>query len=166
MFYEEIFKSLNKRHIDYVVVGGVALVLHGIVRLTADLDLMLSLEEKNIARFVDVMNEFGYKPRIPVKAEELLDPKKRDYWLKEKNMKVFSFYHPHEAISLIDIFIYEPVDYNELKKHSVKMKIGNFFVPVTSIDDLIRLKKISGRKQDIEDIKVLKEIKKYEKKQK
>ena len=44
------------------------------------------------------------------------------------------------------------------------MKIGNLFIPVTSIDDLIKLKKISARKQDIEDIKVLKEIKKHGKK--
>lgn len=164
MFYEEIFRHLNKRHIDYIVVGGVAFVLHGAVRLTADLDLMVSLDRDNIAKFVDVMNEFGYKPKIPVKAEELLNPEKRDYWLKEKNMKVFSFYHPHQAISLIDIFIYEPVDYEAMKIHSVKMKIGNLFIPVASIDDLIKLKKISGRKQDFEDIKTLKDIKKHEKK--
>jgi len=164
MFYEKIFESLNKKHIDYVVVGGVAFVLHGVVRFTADLDLMISLDRNNIAKFVDVVNGFGYKPRIPVKAEELLDPKKRDHWLKEKNMKVFSFYHPHQAISLIDIFIYEPVNYKELKDRSVKMKIGNLFIPVTSIDDLIKLKKISARKQDIEDIKALKEIKKRGKK--
>ena len=160
MFYEEFFKSLNKKHIDYVVVGGVAFVLHGVVRLTADLDLMVSLDRDNIAKFVDVMDEFGYKPRIPVKAAELLDSQKRDYWLKEKNMKVFSFYHPHQAISLIDIFIYEPVDYKEMKDHSVKMKIGNLFIPVASIDDLIKMKEISARKQDKEDIKALKKIKK------
>ncbi|MDN3515601.1 MAG: hypothetical protein NG747_14545 [Candidatus Brocadia sp.] len=40
MFYESIFDKLNKSHIDYIVVGGVALVLHGAVRLTADLDLI------------------------------------------------------------------------------------------------------------------------------
>ncbi|NUO09217.1 MAG: hypothetical protein HUU08_11145 [Candidatus Brocadia sp.] len=41
MFYESIFDKLNKSHIDYIVVGGVALVLHGVVRLTADLDLII-----------------------------------------------------------------------------------------------------------------------------
>lgn len=163
MFYEEIFKSLNKKHIDYVVVGGVAFVLHGVVRLTADLDLMVSLEEKNIARFVSLMNKLGYKPKVPVRAEELLDFQKRKYWLEEKNMKVFSFYHPHQPLNLIDIFIYEPVDYKEMKDHSVKMKIGNLFIPVASIEYLIILKEISGRRQDKEDIKALKKIKGYEK---
>jgi len=163
MFYEEIFKSLNKKHIDYVVVGGVAFVLHGVVRLTADLDLMISLEEKNISRFVSLMNELGYKPKVPVRAEELLDPQKRKYWLEEKNMKVFSFYHPHQPLNLIDIFIYEPVDYKKMKSDAVKMKIGKLSMPVASIEDLIMLKEISGRRQDKEDIKALKKIKGYEK---
>jgi len=43
MFYEELFEKLNMSGVDYVVVGGVALVLHGVVRLTADLDLMVHL---------------------------------------------------------------------------------------------------------------------------
>jgi hypothetical protein len=66
MFYEEMFKQLNRRHIDYTVVGGVALVMHGVVRLTADLDLMLHLDEKNLNKFIDLMSDLGYKPRIPV----------------------------------------------------------------------------------------------------
>ena len=160
MFYEEFFKSLNKKHIDYVVVGGVAFVLHGVVRLTADLDLMISLEEKNILRFVNLMNALGYKPKIPVRAEELINPEKRNFWLKEKNMKVFSFCHPHQPLGLIDIFIFEPIDYKTTKANAIKMKIGNFSIPVASIDDLIKMKKISARKQDKEDIKALKKIKK------
>lgn len=159
MFYEEIFRQLNKRQIDYVVVGGVALVLHGVVRLTADLDLMLHLDEKNLTRFVDLMNERGYKPRLPIKAKDFIDPEKRKSWFKEKNMEVFSFYHPDQAISLVDVFIHEPLSYKEVKFHSVKMKIGNLLIPVVSIDDLVKLKEISGRPQDMEDIKALRRLK-------
>jgi len=158
MFYEEIFKQLNRRHIDYVVVGGVALVMHGIVRLTADLDLMLHLDEKNLKKFVDLMDEFGYKPRMPVKAGDLADPGKRAYWMQEKNMEVFSFYHPHQPIVLIDVFINEPLPYKEIRNRSVPMKIGKLSVPVVSKEDLIKLKKISGRPQDLEDINALKRL--------
>src|SRR3990172_1508827 len=128
MFYEELFKHLNKKHIDYVVVGGVALVMHGVVRLTADLDLMLHLEEKNLRRFVDLMSELGYMPRIPVKAEGLLDVELRKQWAEEKNMLVFSFYHPRQAISLVDIFIREPLPFEEIKARAVNMKLGNLIV--------------------------------------
>jgi len=46
MIYEEILRALNARKVNYVVVGGVALVLHGVVRMTADLDLIVRLETK------------------------------------------------------------------------------------------------------------------------
>ena len=158
MFYEEIFKLLNKKRINYVVVGGVAFVLHGIVRLTADLDLMISLDRKNVTKYLEVMKEFGYKPKLPVKAEELMDRDKREIWLKERNMKVFSYYSPKQPLSLIDVFIYEPILFDELKANAVKIKSGNISIPVASADDLIKLKKISGRRQDMEDIKALKKI--------
>jgi len=158
MFYEELFRQLNKKRIDYVVVGGVALVMHGVVRFTADLDLMLHLEEKNLRRFVDLMGEMGYKPRIPVRAEGLVDVDQREQWVEEKNMLVFSFYHPREAVSLVDVFIQELLPFEEIKAHAVEMKLGNLSVPVISIEDMIIMKKQSDRPQDAEDIKALKRL--------
>lgn len=158
MFYEEIFRELNKKKIDYVVVGGVAVVLHGVVRLTADLDLMVHLDEKNLAKFVEVMNELGYRPRVPVKAESFVDPENRKSWIEEKNMRVFSFYHPKKNIMLIDIFVNEPVPYDKIRQDAVIMKMGNLLIPTVSLNDLIKLKKISGRPQDLADIDALKRL--------
>lgn len=160
MLFEEIFRELNKRKIDYVVVGGVALVLHGVVRLTADLDLMVHLDEKNLAKFVEVMNALGYRPKVPVKAESLIDPENRKMWFEEKNMRVFSFYHPKKGIMLIDIFINEPVPYDKIKIDAVEMKMGHLLIPTVSVEDLIKLKEISGRPQDIADIEALKRLEK------
>lgn len=162
MFYEAIFEKLNESHVDYIVVGGVALVLHGVVRLTADLDLMVHLESNNLSNFVNIMYELGYKPKIPVNAMSIIDPAIREAWIKEKNMTVFTFYHPKNPIGLIDVFINEPIDYKEVKMHSINVKSGDLVIPIISIDDLIKLKKISGRPQDIADIAALREIKKDE----
>ena len=158
MLFEEIFRELNRRKIDYVVVGGVAVVLHGVVRLTADLDLMVHLKEKNLAKFVDVMNELGYKPKVPVKAESFIDPENRRMWIEEKNMRVFSFYHPKKGIMLIDIFVNEPMPYDKIRQNAVKMKMGNLLIPTVSIEDLVKLKEISGRPQDLADIDALKRL--------
>ncbi len=163
MFYEEIFKKLNQHRVDYVVVGGVAVVLHGVVRLTADLDLMVELKENNLKKFLSVMKELGYTPRVPVKAESFLDPALRTSWIKEKNMEVFSFYNPRLPLNLIDIFIHEPISYEEIKNTSVTIKAGNVNIPLVSIENLIELKKISGRPQDRADIKALKRLKLNEK---
>lgn len=158
MLFEEIFRELNKKRIDYVVVGGVAVVMHGVVRLTADLDLMVHLEEKNLTKFVEVMNELGYKPKVPVKAESFIDPENRRMWIEEKNMRVFSFYHPKKGIMLIDIFVNEPLPYNKIRKNAVELKMGNLVIPTVSVKDLIQLKEISGRPQDLADIEALKRL--------
>ncbi|MHC4638404.1 MAG: DUF6036 family nucleotidyltransferase [Planctomycetota bacterium] len=163
MLFEEVFRHLNKAKVDYIVVGGVALVLHGVVRLTADLDLMIYLEEKNIRKFVKTIQNLGFRPRVPMKSEDIVDPLVRQRLRQEKNMKVFSFYHPKEAISLVDVLIDEPLDYQKIKAHVEKMKVGKLLVPVISSDDLIALKKISGRPQDLADIESLRQIKKHEK---
>ncbi|OGP31692.1 MAG: hypothetical protein A2073_07000 [Deltaproteobacteria bacterium GWC2_42_11] len=160
MFYEDLFEKLNKIGIDYVVVGGVALVLHGVVRLTADLDLMVHLEEDNLSKFVNIMNELGYKPKVPVKAEEFVSAKNRASWINEKNMKVFSFFHSEKPINLVDVFIEEPINYNTIQSDAVKIMSGNVSIPVISVKHLIRLKEISGRPQDIADIAALKEVEK------
>src|SRR3990167_1436958 len=137
MFYEELFEKLNKSGIDYVVVGGVALVLHGVVRLTADLDLMVHLEEDNLSKFVNIMNELGYKQKVPVKAEEFVSAKNRASWINEKNMKVFSFFHSEKPINLVDVFIEEPINYNTIQSDAVKIMSGNVSIPVISVKHLI-----------------------------
>ncbi|MBI5407515.1 MAG: nucleotidyltransferase family protein [Nitrospirae bacterium] len=160
MFYEELFEKLNKSGIDYVVVGGVALVLHGVVRLTADLDLMVHLEESNLSKFVKIMNELGYRPKVPVKAEEFINTETRATWIREKNMKVFNFFHPESPINLVDVFVEEPLDYNLIKSEAMNIMSGNVSIPVVSVKNLIKLKEISGRPQDIADIAALREIEK------
>jgi len=160
MYYEKIFENLNNKQVQYVVVGGVACVLHGVVRLTADLDIMICLEENNITKFVTIMNELGYKPKVPVKAEDFISAEKRKKWIKEKNMKVLSFFHPDNPVNLIDVFIEEFIDFKTIISDAVKMKSGKTTIPVASIKNLIKLKEISGRPQDIADIRALKEIEK------
>jgi hypothetical protein len=155
MFFETLFRKLQERNVDYIVVGGVALVLQGAVRMTADLDLMVALDENNLTNFVEAMNEMGFKPKAPVPSEAIISVCNRESWIKDKGMLVFSFYHPGEMVSLVDVFVYEPIPYCEMRERRDYKVIDDFSIPVASIPDLIKLKQISGRPQDIEDIKAL-----------
>lgn len=155
MFLLELFKKLNEKHLDYAVVGGVALVLHGVVRVTADLDLVVALERENLERLLSAMKELGYRPRIPVSPEALLEPENRALWIAEKNMEVFSFYDPAKPLALVDIIIREELGYREIRQHAVLVPVDGLQVPVVAVDDLIALKRIAGRPQDLEDIKAL-----------
>lgn len=166
MYYEDIFKKLDEEAIRYLVVGGVALVLHGVVRLTADLDLMVWLDKKNLSHFISVMKELGYKPKVPVKAEEFIDSAKRQFWKEVKGMQVFSFYHPAKPMNLIDVIIDEPIDFLIAERRKVSMKAKQIKIPVVSIEDLIKLKRLAGRPQDLADIDALNELERVKEEEK
>jgi hypothetical protein len=160
MFYEDVFRKLGERKIRYAVAGGVALVLHGAVRFTADLDLIVELSGDNLKKFIAAMNDLGYKPRLPVKAEDLADPLTREKWMAEKGMNVFTFYHPQQQISQVDVFINEPLRFDEIEKALVRITARDMVIPVVSLPHLKMLKRIAGRPQDMADIEALEELEK------
>lgn len=116
MYYERVFKALEEQKIRYAVVGGVALVLHGVVRFTADLDLIVELEQENLTRFLRLMQDLGYQPRNPVDAQDLIDPKSRASWKREKGMVVFSFATQQPSMELVNVFIEEAIPFSEVQR--------------------------------------------------
>jgi len=155
MYYEKVFRSLQKNNIRYAVAGGVALVLHGVVRFTADLDLIVDLEKENLGRFVQAVTELGYRPRNPVNAGDFLDPAIRERWKREKGMEVFSFIDPSQPMSLIDVFIEEKIPFREVLQEIVQMEARGIVIPVVSLRHLKRLKKAANRPQDLADIEAI-----------
>src|SRR5438105_9331420 len=95
--YEELFSDFDKAGIRYLVVGGVAVILHGFVRATADLDLLVGLDPKNVDTFLTLMKKRGYKPKAPVAIEDFKVPENRQRWKKDKGMIVFSLFHPDRS---------------------------------------------------------------------
>lgn len=160
MFYEEVFKALNKAKVKYAVAGGVAVVLYGYVRFTADLDLIIHLEEKNISRLFDAFYNLGYRAKLPVTKEQFMDKKNREDWIRNKEMVVFSFYHQTDPLKNIDIFVEEPIKFKTLEKSLQMLRAGTLSIPVLSIKHLIQIKKKAGRQRDIIDITNLEQIRK------
>ncbi|HWR72804.1 MAG TPA: hypothetical protein VN604_06520 [Nitrospirota bacterium] len=165
MYYENIFRALGKDNIRYVVAGGIALVLHGVVRLTADLDLIVDLERDNLKRFIQAMNDLGYRPRNPIEAVAMLDPVQRDQWRREKGMTVFSFVDPAQPMGLVDVFIEENIPFPEIMQNRVVMTAKDITISVISRSHLKRLKQEAGRPQDLADIEAIEELEKQEKKE-
>lgn len=162
MFYEDVFRKLGERNIKYAVAGGVALVLHGVVRFTADLDLIVDLEQENLKRFFRAMHELGYKPRLPVGAEDFLDPAKRETWKREKGMEVFSFLDPSRPMNFVDVFIEEKIPFGEIARDLARVTAKGITIPVVSLSHLKMLKKAAGRPQDIADIETIESLEKME----
>lgn len=158
MSYQDLFTALNAAKVRYLVVGGVAMVLHGAVRMTADLDLAISLDAENVRRFLDLMKGSGYLPKIPVSPDDFADPKHRKKWKEEKNMTVFSWHHPRRPEELLDVFIEEPLDFISAYARKTDVPLGSTSVPVVSIIDLIRMKEKTGRPQDLADVAALQDM--------
>lgn len=155
MFYEDVFKILSKYEVRYVVAGGVAVVLHGVVRLTVDLDLYVEFSESNLEKFVKALLELGYRPKAPVNAMDFINASNRRIWKEEKGMKVFSFIRLDKPRELIDVFVDEYIDYNEVDKEKKIISADDIEIPVISIGHLKELKKMAGREQDLKDIQAL-----------
>ncbi len=153
--FEQVFRALNKERIQYIVVGGVAVNLHGYARFTGDLDLLVLLDEKNLIKMDKVMKILGYTERLPVSILELKDEKQVKKWLIDKNLKSFSFTPPKNNPLQIDIVIEESLKFDSVKKKKITKRINNVSIPVISIQDLIKMKRKANRSQDLMDLEAL-----------
>jgi predicted nucleotidyltransferase len=156
--FESIFAALEASGSRYVVVGGVATVLHGHARLTADVDLIVDLERNAATALVNALVSIGFRPRAPVPPSMFADPDARADWVKSKGMRVFSLWDPKNPMREVDLFIEHPMPFEELWARSVEVKLDTFTVRIASIEDLIALKRLAGRPEDLQDIEALEKI--------
>ena len=158
MEFLQLFKELNQAHVRYLLVGGLALNLHGVNRTTGDIDIIIYLEDANVRNFLGLMSELGYQPQAPVDLMDFANPSKRQEWKNTKHMIVFSLHHPEDLVKVIDVFVESPLPFEESYEHRVTYTIDDIAIPVISIPDLIKLKELAGRKQDASDIEALKKV--------
>lgn len=158
--YEPIFKILNAASVRYVVVGGVATLLHGHARLTADVDLAVDLAPQEALKMIRALADKGFRPQVPVSAEMFADPVVREGWLQEKHMRAFSLVDHTNPMRVVDLLLQPEVPFEELLARSQEALVGNTPVRISSLDDLITLKRHAGRPQDLADVKELEAIRK------
>ncbi|MEN2986442.1 MAG: nucleotidyl transferase AbiEii/AbiGii toxin family protein [Thermodesulfovibrionaceae bacterium] len=156
--FKKLFDALNQEKVEYLLCGGIAVNLYGIERATADIDLVLRLNEENLTRLVRAAKKLGLKPKIPVKIEELISPEKRQQWRIEKNMRVFSLYDEKAPFFVIDILIEEPFNFVEVYKRRKEINLSETVIPLVPIDVLIKMKEKTGRLQDEADVFYLRKI--------
>jgi len=157
MKYLDFFKKLQENSIEFLIVGGLALAIYGSPRFTYDIDIVLSLDDENIKKFVKIILELGYKVKIPINPMDFAIKEKREEWIQNKNMKALNFYNDSSNLPEVDIVI-DNADYNSMKLTKKLFSIDGIDLPVPSISDLIIMKQNAGRNVDIEDIEFLKFI--------
>jgi hypothetical protein len=155
----EIFRALDEADVRYLTVGGVAVVMHGHPRFTADLDLVLDLTPSNASATIVALQKLGYRPRAPVPAEDFANEEIRATWREEKGLTVFSLWSPSHPGTEVDLFVEEPFDFAEAWSRRLDAVLNDgTTVRVVGMDDLRFLKQQAGRPKDLDDLDKLDEI--------
>jgi TPP-dependent 2-oxoacid decarboxylase len=158
--YEDILREFKKQKVKYVLVGGIAVNLLGSLRNTADMDILVEMSDSNLKKIITILKNNGYRVKQPVDPMGMADKKTREDWIRNKHLKAFNFYKEKE-LKEVDIIIESPVSFEDAKKSALRIKIEDITLPVISIDNLIKMKKKTGRSIDRFDIEELKKIKKF-----
>lgn len=155
LYYDDILGRLYEKKVKYLIVGGLAVNLYGIPRVTQDIDIIISTDKENISRIVQVLTELGYTPRLPVDPMEMSDPEKVRSWIENRNLKAFSFYHRRDQFKVIDILLAHDIDFDRAFDDRTIKKFDDIEIYLISLKDLIEMKKDAGREQDQSDVRML-----------
>jgi predicted nucleotidyltransferase len=153
-----IFAALADAGTQYVVVGGLAVILHGHLRATRDLDLIIGLDRANCERAIAALAGTGLRPRLPVQFDDFADETIRESLHTDRNMLVFQLWDPQNELRSVDIFVREPIAIAELLSEAIVKYVEGVPIRIASIRHLIQLKRAAGRRHDLDDIAALREI--------
>lgn len=152
MLISRVAKAFKKHGVPFGVVGGYTVALHGAVRGTVDLDLVLRLRRKDFVAAAEALATLGLKPKLPVTAGEVFDFRKE--YIARKNVVAWSFWNPADPSEIVDVVI----THDLAKMKVLAVRWGRDEIPLVSKKDLIAMKKESARPQDLEDIKALESL--------
>ena len=110
MFYLELFRALDRHRVDYLLVGGLAVALHGIERSTMDIDIVVGTVQANLQALLALARELDMKPVLPVPIESLTDLALLREWHEERHLESFALRAPGLAGVTLDLLLFPPLN--------------------------------------------------------
>lgn len=146
IFNEDFFdfiSALNNNDVEYILVGGYSVILHGYSRTTGDLDIWIKKEKENYYKLLKAFKEF----KMPVFDMS------EDNFLSNPEMNVFTFGRPPRSIDIMtDV---KGLQFQETFAASKIIEIENLKIRLIHLNQLIQAKRASGRHKDLDDIENL-----------
>ena len=137
---QDVFASFQKHEVKYVVIGGVAAILHGVPRATFDLDILIEATTDNAKRLLDALQEARLGTALLISVDELL----------AHEITIF-----RDRVR-IDVQIATPgLRFEDAWRNRETMEYKGQTFYVASRDDLIASKRAAGREIDLEDARLL-----------
>lgn len=139
--FGRILADLNRVGIGYVVIGGIAVIRHGVVRATKDVDVMLAPGPGSQAALIDLVGEWA-ATRPDGTA------------LGERDLVVGGNIHLATRHGLLDALAEQraPLTYEEIAARAEERRVDGTPAPICSLPDLVALKRLAGRPRDEVDL--------------
>jgi len=151
-YVERVCKALGEAGAHYALVGGYAVALHGAPRGTIDIDFALRWTLDDLTFAERALNGIGLVSSLPVNARDI--HQYRDEYIQERNLVAWNFHNPSDPLEQVDIII----AYDLSGKNTTTVELSITTVRILCIDDLISMKRKSGRAQDLEDAAALEKL--------
>jgi hypothetical protein len=148
---ERILDALAQHGVDHVIVGGLAVQTHGHVRTTVDIDVLPSRDPSNLIRLADALNALEARILNPGSEGTKIDA------MTLPRAGLWQFTTRHGAIDVLHDAPGAP-PYDELRARALVIRLGDLELAVAGLDDLISMKRASGRPVDLEDLAALTEL--------
>ena len=158
MFYLDLFATLHRHQVEYVLIGGLAVALHGIERNTMDIDLCIVISPDNLRRMIEAAKELNLSPVLPVPLETLSQIDTLKQWHQQRNLQAFALRTPDLAGVTLDLLLFPPIAPADMCQRAVRLDVSGIPIQLASVDDLIALKQSVGRPIDLADIEHLKRL--------
>ena len=143
--YRDMIECLQREGVEFMLVGGYAVALHGWPRMTFDIDFWIMANPQNAAAVLRALKAFG---------APLMDLKEEDF---HKPGIVFQIGTEPQRIDILSAI--SGVAYEDADSRAVRMEVDGLSLKVIALDDLIANKRASGRPKDIVDAMTLEKMK-------
>ena len=150
--HQQILFALIKHKVDFMIIGGYAVIHYGYDRNTGDMDIWLQTGNENRDKLINALRDFG------ITDEHLETLKKMDF---TNPVPVFYFGEIPRKIEFITLI--SNVRFEDAIQHVNYLPVENEKIPVIHYNDLILSKLTSTRLKDKADIEELERINKYRK---
>lgn len=148
--WHKVINKLNKAKLDYLLVGGAALAVHGLPRSTLDMDIYIIAKTEALNKLFHLTASLGLKSGQKAILAIANSPE-----LFVNQWICFSY----EGQDILDVFLTEEGEFKRLLKDSERKRDKNISVTVASLKDIEAMKKRSGRPVDLADLELIKETK-------
>lgn len=139
--FKDFLKLLNANRVEYLLIGGYAVIFYGYPRTTGDMDIWIAQTPENAQRVTDVLRAFGFRHE-DVSAQQFLEPN-----------RVHRMGIPPFRIEILTHI--SGVTFAECWPHRQSVTIEDIPVTVINLEDLRANKKASGRFKDLNDLENL-----------